>query len=122
MTRVLVIEDHPTNRLLLVHVLRGAGYDVLQAADAETGLQIAWESLPDAIVTDIQLPGMDGVAGIRALRADPRTLHTPIIALTAHAMPGDEGGILAAGATAYLSKPVSYKVLLSTVAGCLPTT
>lgn len=116
MRRILVVEDSPTNMMLVVYVLENAGHQVLQAEDAATGIRLAREALPDLIFMDIQLPGMDGLEATRLLKADPATSHIPIYALTAFSMKGDEERIRAAGCDGYLSKPTSYKDLLATVA------
>lgn len=115
MSKILVVEDSPTNMMLDVNVLESAGHQVLQAEDAETGIRIAREAHPDLIFMDIQLPGMDGLEATRQLKADPATRHIPIYALTAFSMKGDEERIRAAGCDGYLSKPASYKDLLATV-------
>lgn len=115
MSRILVVEDSPTNMMLVVYVLENAGHQVLQAEDAAAGIRIAREAYPDLIFMDIQLPGMDGLEATRQLKADSATRHIPIYALTAFSMKGDEERIRAAGCDGYLSKPASYKDLLATV-------
>ena len=116
MSRILIVEDNPTNMQFVVTVLENAGYWVLQAGDAATGIRIARETRPDLIFMDIQLPGMDGLEASRLLKADENTRAIPIYALTAFAMKGDEEHIRAAGCDGYLAKPVSYKDLLATAA------
>lgn len=116
MSTVLVVEDNPANMMFVVTVLESAGHQVLQAEDAATGIRLAREAHPDLIFMDIQLPGMDGLEASRRLKADASTSPIPIYALTAYAMKGDEGRIRAAGCEGYLTKPVSYKDLLATVA------
>ena len=116
MSRILIVEDNPTNMKFVVSVLEHAGHQALQTENAVTGMRVAREALPDLIFMDIQLPGMDGLEASRLLKADAATRHIPIYALTAFAMKGDEERIRAAGCDGYLSKPVSYKDLLATVA------
>lgn len=116
MSRILIVEDNPTNLKFVVTVLEHAGHQTLQASDADSGIRLARRELPDLIFMDIQLPGMDGLEASRQLKADPVTRHIPIYALTALAMKGDEEHILAAGCDGYLAKPVSYKDLLATAA------
>lgn len=93
---------------------------MLAAEDAEAGLALAREQRPDLILMDIQLPGMDGLTATRALKRDPATATIPVLALTAHAMKGDEEQILAAGCDGYLAKPFRYPELLERVAAMLP--
>jgi len=115
MTRVLVIEDNPANMTLATFLLESAGYGVLTAIDAETGLTIARADKPDLILMDIQLPGMDGLEATAILKADAQTASIPVIALTALAMKGDEERIRAAGCDGYIAKPLAYKEFLATV-------
>lgn len=114
--KVLVVEDNPANMKLAVLVLEQAGYRVLQAGDAADGLATARSESPDLILMDIQLPGMDGLAATRELKADPATCGIPVIALTAYAMKGDDEKMRAAGCDGYLAKPFHYPDLLAAVA------
>ena len=97
MATILVVEDHPDNMTLAVLLLRSAGHTVLSAIDAEAGLTLARAELPNLILMDIQLPGMDGLEATALLKADSATRKIPVIALTALAMNGDEERIRAAG-------------------------
>lgn len=115
MKRILVIEDNPANLTLTVDILERAGYSLLTAMDAESGMAIAREALPDLILMDIQLPGTDGLTATKILKNDPLTQHVPIIALTAHAMKGDEEKMLAQGCDGYIAKPIRYKSFLETI-------
>jgi two-component system cell cycle response regulator DivK len=89
--KILVIDDNPTNMKFASDLLKRAGYEVLQAADADTGIATARDELPSLILMDIQLPGMDGLAATRLLKGDERTRHIKIIALTAFAMKAGQG-------------------------------
>ncbi len=120
MPRVLVIEDNRTNMELTVLLLEMAGYIVISAADAETGLKKVREERPDLVLMDVQLPGMDGLQATAILKHDQKTRTIPVIALSALAMKGDEGRIRAAGCDGYIAKPVRYKELWATVAHYLP--
>lgn len=110
---VLVVEDNPANMKLVSMLLRQAGYQVLQAEDAATGIELARARDPQLVLMDIQLPGMDGLAATRILKGDEATRHIRIVALTAFAMRGDEEKIRAAGCDGYFAKPIQYKSFLS---------
>ncbi|HSL30627.1 MAG TPA: response regulator [Anaerolineales bacterium] len=108
---ILLIEDAREANLMMSDYLENAGYRVLTARDGATGIDLARQHPPSLILMDIQMPNMDGLEATRRLRSDPRFRTTPIIALTALAMPGDRERCLAAGATDYMMKPVSLKNL-----------
>ncbi len=114
--RILVVEDNLLNLELATDLLEAAGFTVRHALTAEDGLRAAREQPPDLILMDLSLPGMDGLAATRALRAGPTTRHLPIIALTAHAMKGDEALALDAGCDGYLAKPIDTRTFAATVA------
>ncbi len=116
MATILVVEDNAANMKLAVFLLQNAGYTVLSAPDAETGLTLAREARPDLILMDMQLPGMDGLAATALLKQDIATRAIPVIALTALAMKGDEARIRAAGCSGYIAKPMGYREILATVA------
>lgn len=119
MATILVVEDNAANMKLARVLLEKAGHAVLMAGDGETGVQLAREFVPDLILMDVQMPGMDGLAATGILKDDPLTRSIPIIALTAHAMKGDDEKILAAGCDDYLAKPFHYPSFLSAVARML---
>lgn len=121
MTRILVIEDNPANMKLAVLLLNNSGYEILQAEDAEEGIRLARAQLPDLILMDVQLPGMDGLEATRQLKADVATRHIKILALTAFAMTGDREKIEAAGCDGYISKPIHYQDFLKDVAAKVAT-
>ena len=106
---ILLIEDMKELTMMMVDYLEMAGYQVLTAHNGIAGIEQAKKIHPDLILLDIQMPGIDGLEVTRRLRADPNFRITPIIALTALAMPGDRERCLAAGTTDYLAKPVSLK-------------
>lgn len=118
--KILIIEDNASNMKLVSSILKMSGYKVLKAGDAETGITIAKDKLPDLILMDIQLPGMDGLAASRLLKDDEATKHIPIIAMTAFAMKGDMEKAKAAGCNDYISKPFNYQQFLETVKSFLP--
>jgi two-component system cell cycle response regulator DivK len=113
--RVLVVEDNPVNLELVAALIEREGYVALLADTADLGLRLAATERPDLIVMDIQLPGMSGYDATRRLKADPATTRIPVMALTAHAMRGDEAQARAAGFDAFLSKPIDTRIFLETV-------
>ena len=115
MSRILIVEDNPANMKLAVLLLEGEGYQVLQAADAEIGLRVAREQVPDLVLMDVHLPGMDGLAAARLLRGDPVTREIRIVALTALAMSGDREKTEDAGCDDYISKPFHHQEFLRVV-------
>ena len=115
MTKVLVVEDNPANMTLATFLLKSAGYAVLSATDAESGLALARAEQPDLILMDIQLPGMDGLEATAILKREEATRDIPVVALTALAMKGDEERIRAAGCDGYIAKPLAYREFLATV-------
>jgi CheY-like chemotaxis protein len=118
--KILVADDNEMNALALEDYLTAIGYDLSFAADGEQALTRAEEVGPDLILMDIQMPKISGVEATRRLRANPRFAQTPILALTALAMPGDRELCLAAGASAYIAKPFLLKDLFRTIREWLP--
>jgi CheY-like chemotaxis protein len=116
---VLIAEDNAANILTLGDYLEAHGYKIIVAQDGLEALEKAEVLNPDIILMDIQMPVMSGLEAITRLRAQPRFGSTPIIALTALAMPGDRERCLQAGATEYMSKPVGLRNLVNTVARLL---
>ena len=114
--RILVVEDNLLNLELVTDLLEANGFIVCCAHTAEEGLRAARELSPDLVLMDLSLPGMDGLAATRALRDDSATRHLTIIALTAHAMKGDEALALRAGCDGYLTKPIDTRTIAAKVA------
>jgi len=112
---ILVIEDNALNMKLVKSLLDIGKYRVLAAEDAESGIQVARENHPDLILMDIQLPGMDGLTATKILKADQKVNAIPIVALTSHAMEGDDKKALAAGCDGYIAKPIDTKNFLATI-------
>ena len=104
--RVRIVDDTPENRKLFRAILRLEGADVLEAASVLQGIEIANRELPDVILMDIQMPGLDGLEATRRLRADRRTAGIPIIAVTASVMDRDRDQTLQAGCDGHIAKPV----------------
>ena len=116
---ILIIEDNPLNLELAQDLLELAGYRVLSAPLAETGIEIAMSEIPDLILMDIRLPGMNGLEAIRLLKQDNLTKRIPIVALTANAMPGEEERALQGGSVGYITKPINTRQFASQVADYL---
>jgi CheY-like chemotaxis protein len=108
MPRILLVEDNEMNRDMLSRRLQRKGYSVLIAVDGEQGLAKAYSEMPDLILMDISLPFIDGYEVTRRLKANPRTRHIPVIALTAHALLTDRDKALKAGCNDYDTKPVDF--------------
>jgi CheY-like chemotaxis protein len=117
---ILVVEDNPANMLLVVALLERAGLRSAQASSAEEARRLIETTYPDLILMDIQLPGEDGLSLTRELKSSPITAHIPIIALTAHAMKGDEVQAIAAGCDGYLAKPIDTRNFPTFVTRFLP--
>jgi CheY-like chemotaxis protein/anti-sigma regulatory factor (Ser/Thr protein kinase) len=112
---ILLAEDNMASILTIGEYLKTQGYQVVQAHDGAEAFEKAQSSNPDLILMDIQMPVMDGLEVIRRLRKNTRFAATPMIAITALAMPGDRERCIEAGASDYMSKPVRLKVLKKTI-------
>lgn len=104
--KILYIEDNLDNRILVRRVLQVEGYQVLEAADGPSGIELALEERPELILVDINMPNMDGYEVTRRLRALDQFHSVPIIALTAKVMKGDREKTLEAGCSGYIEKPI----------------
>ena len=118
MKKVLVVEDVDFNRDLVVQLLEER-YHVIEAANGQEGVALAEQERPDLILMDLSLPVMDGWEATRRLKANDALRAIPVIALTAHAMKGDEEKALAAGCEDYIAKPLDEDELLAKVAAYL---
>ncbi|MEW6574153.1 MAG: response regulator [Bacillota bacterium] len=112
---VLIIDDDEKARKLYRVILEQSGYSCIEAPAAPEGIKIAEHSRVDLIILDLQLPEMDGLAAARLLKAYGPTKAIPVIAVTALAMPDDREEVMAAGADAYLPKPIKRKEFLQIV-------
>jgi len=112
---ILIVEDNEKNLKLVRDVLRVKGYETVEATSAEDGIRIARESVPDLVLMDIQLPGMNGIEALRVLRADRATASIPAIAVTASVMQQDRNLITDAGFDGYVGKPINLKEFLDAV-------
>ena len=113
---IFIVDDNPINLKLVCDVLEFDGYTISRAADAEEAQEALQKILPDLILMDIALPGMDGLTLTRKLKADERLRHVPIVAVTAFAMKGDDQKALDAGCDGYITKPIDTRRLPSQVA------
>jgi len=116
---ILLIEDNPTNRKLIRDVLQFQGYTLREADTAEEGIHLARALRPRLILMDLHLPGMDGIAALKQLRADATTQAIPVMALTASAMGHEQRQITEAGFDGYQTKPIHVKAFLAAVAALL---
>jgi two-component system cell cycle response regulator DivK len=115
MSTILIIEDNDKNMKLARDVLKAKGYATLEAVTGEEGVKLAKEKVPDLVLMDIQLPGINGIEAFRQIRADAKTARIPVVALTASVTPTDRSEINAAGFDAFIGKPISLKEFLETV-------
>ena len=121
-TTILLVEDNPHNRKIFSGMLTHSGFVVREAETGDAALRSVAELRPALILMDLSIPGVDGWECTRRLKADPATSGIPIIALTAHAMRGDEERARAAGCDGYLSKPISPKKVVEEVRAFLKLT
>ncbi|MFM2053472.1 MAG: hypothetical protein RL456_1509 [Pseudomonadota bacterium] len=112
MPTILLVEDNPMNRDMLSRRLVKRGFDVVTAEDGLQGVDVASRDLPDLVLMDMSLPGIDGWEATRRLKAAESTRGIPVIALTAHAMADDRASALAAGCDDFDTKPVDFARLL----------
>lgn len=115
MPTVLVVEDNEMNMQLVEYLLEEGGYEILKATSGEEAIKLTSEKLPDLILMDIHLPGMDGLSVVRQMKDNDRTQQIPILALTAHAMRGDRDRFLQAGCDGYISKPIDVKTFVPSI-------
>src|SRR5258705_11369266 len=112
---VLIVEDTPVNLKVMRVLLTRQGFDVRTATTAEQALEVLKEFTPRVVLTDIQLPGMDGLELIRRLKSDPSTHDMIVLAVTAFAMRGDEGSAFEAGCAGYVTKPMNTRTFRALV-------
>lgn len=117
--KILLIEDDPQSLELAADLLEVQGYRVVPARTAQEALELAGIHLPDLVLLDLQLPGMDGLALARLLKQDPATQGIPVVAMTAYALPGDRERVLEAGCDGYIPKPIDTRQFVKLVADLL---
>lgn len=114
-TKILVVEDNPLNMKLINVILSSEGVEVLEAENAEEGIEICKTAQPDLVLMDIQLPGMDGLEATRIIKNNKLLNHMPVVALTAHAMEGDEEKAYEVGFDGYITKPIDTDTFMESV-------
>jgi CheY-like chemotaxis protein len=119
--KILYVEDNDDNIYMLKNRLSRAGFTVIIANDGEQGVAMAASEQPDLVLMDLSLPGLDGWEAARRIKAAPETSRIPIIALTAHVMPGDREKALGAGCDEFDTKPVDLPRLLDKIYSLTPT-
>ena len=119
MSKILLVEDNEMNRDMLSRRLERKGHEIIIAVDGQAGVDMASSVNPDIILMDLSLPVMDGWEATRRIKADPATQGIPVIALTAHAMSGDEAKAREAGCDDYDTKPVNLNRLLEKIGALL---
>ena len=111
MEKVLIVDDNRASRDLIRAILKPVRCDVIEASHGQQGLDLLREEHPDLVLLDIDMPGLDGLAVVRIIRQDAAFADLPVVAVTAFAMDGDRQKAMAAGFTAYVTKPVRAAVL-----------
>jgi len=119
MAKILLVEDDEMNWDMLSRRLRRKGYEVVIATDGKQGVDMALSEAPDLILMDLSLPVLDGWEATRQIKAATETRAVPVIALTAHAMDGDQAQALAAGCDDYDTKPIEFRRLLGKIQALL---
>ncbi|MFC1773560.1 response regulator [Pseudomonadota bacterium] len=115
MSKILLVEDNEMNRDMLSRRLERKEFEVVIAVDGQAGIDMVASESPDLILMDLSLPVVDGWEATRQIKANPAIQSIPVIALTAHAMAGDEQKALEAGCDDYDTKPVNFKRLLGKI-------
>ena len=109
--RILLVEDNPATVDVVQKELEFLGYDAITADTGDKAVAMAEEHLPDLIIMDISLPGMDGLQATALIRKNPKTQSIPVLAATARALPGDREKCIQSGCTDYIAKPFTHREL-----------
>jgi two-component system, cell cycle response regulator DivK len=118
--RILVVEDQEDNRRIVRDLLTSVGYEIVEAVTGEEGVSMAETQVPDLILMDIQLPGIDGYEATRRIKANAALRQIPVVAVTSYALSGDDVKAFEAGCDAYISKPFSPRALLAKIREFVP--
>ena len=119
MSKILLVEDNELNRDMLSRRLVRHGFEVVTAVDGESAIRIVREAIPDLVLMDMSLPGINGWDATRIIKSSSDTSAIPVVALTAHAMSSDREEAFAAGCNGFETKPVEMDRLLATIRGLL---
>ena len=119
MAKILLVEDNELNRDMLSRRLERKGFDLVMAKDGNEGIEISNTEMPHLILMDMSLPVLDGWEATKQIKANTKTAHIPIIALTAHAMSGDREKALEAGCDDYDTKPIDLPRLLEKISALI---
>ena len=122
MSLILIVEDNEKNMKLVRDILQAKGYKTLDVNNAEDGVRLALEHIPNLVLMDIQLPGMSGIEALKVLRSNPITAAIPVIAITASVMTQDRQQIMDAGFDGFIEKPINLREFLTTVQASLKPT
>ncbi len=115
MSLVLIVEDNEKNMKLVRDILQAKGFETMEAVNAEDGIKLALARVPDLVLMDIQLPGMNGMEALKVLRAEPATAKVPVVAITASVMTQDRQQIMDTGFDGFIEKPINLRDFLATV-------
>ena len=121
MERVLIVDDNRASRDLIRAILKTVPCDIIEAADGREALNLMQQQRPDLVLLDVDMPGLDGLAVVKHIREDTSLADLPVVAVTAFAMEGDREKGMAAGFTAYVTKPVRAALLRQQVQQLLGT-
>ena len=119
MSLVLIVEDNEKNMKLVRDILQAKGFETMEAGTAEEGIKLALDRVPDLVLMDIQLPGMNGMEALKVLRANSATAHVPVVAITASVMQQDRQQIMDTGFDGFIEKPIDLRAFLATVQAAL---
>jgi len=115
MKQILIIEDNPDNMKLMTFILEKNGFQTLKAFTGQDGIDMAREKTPDLVLLDIQLPDMDGIEVLKAIRSCGTDKALPVIAVTSYAMDGDRQRLMASGCTGYIEKPINPLTIIAEI-------
>jgi len=119
MTTLLLVEDNEMNRDAIARLLERRGFTLVTAVDGEEGVRLCQECLPDLVLMDLGLPGIDGFEATRRIKANPATARIPVVALTARVLASDQEAALAAGCDDYDTKPADLARLVGKIKALL---
>ncbi|MFO7881317.1 MAG: response regulator [Kosmotogaceae bacterium] len=118
--RILIVEDNENNMYLMKFILERSGYEVIGARNAMDGIKMAIEIVPDMVIMDIQLPGIDGLEATKRIKSTEKGKNIPVVAVTSYAMTGDRERVLSAGCDGYIVKPINPETFVAEVEKHLP--